>query len=247
MPLQNYQYDTIMREYSKTQSQNRRILEERTQEIYKKIPRIREIDEEVATLSAKKARALLSGESSGLEDLKAAISLLSQERNALLVCNSYPEDYLELPYKCPVCQDTGYVGSQKCTCFKKAEIELLYTQSNLKEILKKENFDHFSFDYYSDTMKNEATGLTERETARRAYDIARGFVRNFDGSFENLFLTVIPVWVRLFFLTVLLMIFWNQHIALCTFPHLICLNCWQTPNSPEIKQKDRNLYLTAIC
>ena len=77
MPLQNYQYDTIMREYSKTQSQNRRILEERTQEIYKKIPRIHEIDEEVATLSAKKARALLSGESSGLEDLKAAISLLS--------------------------------------------------------------------------------------------------------------------------------------------------------------------------
>ena len=45
MPLQNYQYDTIMREYSKTQSQNRRILEERTQEIYEKIPRIREIDE----------------------------------------------------------------------------------------------------------------------------------------------------------------------------------------------------------
>ena len=80
------------------------------------------------------------------------------------------------------------MGSQKCTCFKKAEIELLYTQSNLKEILKKENFDHFSFDYYSDTMKNETTGLTERETAKRAYDIARGFVRNFDDSFENLFL-----------------------------------------------------------
>ncbi len=37
-------------------------------------------------------------------------------------------------------------------------------------------------------MKNEATGLTEMETARRAYDTARGFVRNFDSSFENLFL-----------------------------------------------------------
>ena len=97
MPLQNYQYDTIMREYSKTQSRNRRILEERTQEIYEKIPRIREIDEEVASLSAQKARALLGGESSSMEDLKAAISLLAQERNALLVCNSYPEDYLELP------------------------------------------------------------------------------------------------------------------------------------------------------
>ena len=188
MSLQNYQYDIIMREYSKTQSRNRRLLEERTQEIYEKIPRIKEIDGEVASLSAQKARALLSGESSGLEDLKAAISLLSQERTALLVCNSYPEDYLELPYTCPICQDTGYVGNQKCTCFKKAAIELLYTQSNLKEILKKENFDHFSFDYYSDTMKNEATGLTERETALRAYDIARNFVKNFDDSFENLFL-----------------------------------------------------------
>ena len=188
MPLQNYQYDTIMREYSKTQSRNRRILEERTQEIYEKIPRIREIDEEVASLSAQKARALLGGESSSMEDLKAAISLLAQERNALLVCNSYPEDYLELPYDCPACQDTGYIGSQKCTCFKKAEIELLYTQSNLKEILKKENFEHFSFDYYSDTMRNEATGLTERETAKKAFDTARNFVRTFDTCFENLFL-----------------------------------------------------------
>ena len=36
MPLQNYQYDTIMRQYSKTQSQNRRVQEERTKEIYEK-------------------------------------------------------------------------------------------------------------------------------------------------------------------------------------------------------------------
>ena len=41
MSLQNYQYDIIMREYSKTQSRNRRLLEERTQEIYEKIPRIK--------------------------------------------------------------------------------------------------------------------------------------------------------------------------------------------------------------
>ena len=145
-------------------------------------------ESEVATLSTQKARALLSGQATGTEDLKAAISLLSQERTALLVCNSYPEDYLELPYTCPLCQDTGYVGDKKCICFKKAEIELLYTQSNLKEILKKENFEHFSFDYYSDTMRNEATGLTERETAKKAFDTARNFVRTFDTCFENLFL-----------------------------------------------------------
>ena len=188
MPLHNYQYDTIMREYSRRQAQNRRIQEQHQAQAYQQLPRLREIDEEVATLSARKVRALITGQETGLDDLKNDIALLSQERSALLLSEGYPQDYLEMHYTCPLCQDTGYVGSQKCTCFKKAEIELLYTQSNLKEILEKENFDHFSFDLYSDTITNDSTGLSARETARRAYDIAQTFVRNFDSSFENLFL-----------------------------------------------------------
>ncbi len=56
MPLQNFQYDTIMREYSRRQAQNHRILEEHTAEAYGKIPRLKEIDDEVATLSADKVR-----------------------------------------------------------------------------------------------------------------------------------------------------------------------------------------------
>ena len=51
-----------------------------------------------------------------------------------------------------------------------------------------ENFEHFSFDWYSDTMKNEATGLTARETAKRAYNTARNFVDDFDKRAQNLFL-----------------------------------------------------------
>ncbi len=188
MPLQNYQYDTIMREYHRRQAANRHKLEKRQKEAYEKIPRLKEIDEEVATLSAKKARALLNRTETGVEDLKSAISLLSLERKALLAGNGYPEDYLELSYTCPLCQDTGYIGSEKCVCFKKAEIELLYTQSNLKEILEKENFDHFSFEFYSDTMKNEATGLSALEMAQKAYHTAKDFVKNFDTRFQNLFL-----------------------------------------------------------
>ena len=188
MPLQNFQYDTIMREYSRRQAQNHRILEEHTAEAYGKIPRLKEIDDEVATLSADKVRRLLNGEEKGTSDLKAAIQELSDERITLLVANGFPGDYLEMPYTCPDCQDTGYIGSRKCTCFKKAEIELLYAQSNLNEILEKENFDSFSFDYYSATIKNEATGLSALETARRAYDTAQRFVQDFDHKFENLFL-----------------------------------------------------------
>ena len=64
-----------------------------------------------------------------------------------------------------------------------------YTQSNLTEILKKENFEHFSFDWYSDTIKNEATGLDcPRDRQTRSHDAAVNFVRDFDTRSQNLFL-----------------------------------------------------------
>ena len=60
-------------------------------------------------------------------DLNAAIRDRSQERAALLSMHGYPADYLELTYDCPLCRDTGYInGTQKCACFKKAAVDLLY-------------------------------------------------------------------------------------------------------------------------
>lgn len=186
--MQNIQYDTIMREYNRRQLKNQRDLEERRQKAYREIPRLREIDDEVATCSAAKARSLLTGASTTCDDLKSQIALLAEERTALLLSKGYPADYLEMHYSCPVCEDTGYVGAEKCVCFKKAAIALLYQQSNLQEILEKENFSHFSFDYYSDTITNEATGLTARQTAQNAVQKAKLFVDTFDSSFQNLFL-----------------------------------------------------------
>lgn len=188
MSLQNFQYDIIMRDYNRKQAENRHIQEEHIKEAYEKLPRLKEIDAEVAELSASKARSLLFGNDSGTDDLKRIIFALGQERLEILNEGGYPSDYLELPYTCPQCQDTGYIGSKKCSCFKKAEIELLYAQSNLKEILKKENFAHFSFDYYSDTITNGTTGLSSLELAHRAYNAAKDFVRNFDKKAQNMFI-----------------------------------------------------------
>ena len=188
MSLQNFQYDMIMRDYNRKQAENRYKYEQRVAETYRKLPRLKEIDDEVATLSASKVRALLNGTATSTTDLKKSIAVLRRERETLLTANNYPQDYLEMSYDCPLCQDTGYIDDKKCICFKKAEVELLYAQSNLKEILKKENFEHFSFEYYSDTIKNDSTGLSSLETAQRAYHTAKEFVHNFDRKFQNLFI-----------------------------------------------------------
>ena len=188
MALTNPQYDAIMRMYNERQLRHQREQQEHIRIAYEKIPRLAEIDAEIASLSVRKAKAMLNGDASVDLDLNAAIRDRSQERAALLSMHGYPADYLELTYDCPLCRDTGYInGTQKCACFKKAAVDLLYRQSNVEELLKAENFSQFSLDYYSDSLTSTGTPLTSREAAAAALEKSQAFVRNFGSSFENLF------------------------------------------------------------
>lgn len=188
MALQNSQYDALMRYYQRLQFRNKHELDDRIAKAQAEIPRLAQIDREIASISVKKARILL-GDGSGQDfDLNEQIHALSQERADLLKSHGYPEDYLKMRYTCPLCQDTGYVDNQKCICFQRAISEHLYTQSNIREILKTASFDAFSLDYYPEDMINEATGLTARQTAETALQRSSDFVQNFDQSFDNLFI-----------------------------------------------------------
>ena len=153
MALKNSQYDTIMREYEQKQLHSQDVLNAHYQRVYDCIPEIRDLENAISHLSVQKARNLLEGDETALSSLKEEISMLRQKKSALLSSYGFPEDYLEPSYECADCKDTGYIGSQKCHCFKKATIDLLYTQSNLKEILAKENFNTFSLAYYSENHK----------------------------------------------------------------------------------------------
>lgn len=188
MPLQNSQYDTIMREYDRKQQLHRHEMEERQKEAYEQVPRLLEINQLIATLSVRAVRYRLSEMPTESANCQKEILKLTEERKKLLIAHGYSEDYLMMQYDCPDCKDTGFIDGEKCHCFKKAAVDLLYTHSNLHEILQKENFMHFSFDYYSDTIMNEVTGLTARETAQKAVQEARRFVDTFDQEFHNLFL-----------------------------------------------------------
>ena len=177
-----------MREYSRRQARNMHILARRRAEIARKLPRVGEIDREVAALGSSRLADMLSGRKEGIGSLREEIASLTHEREKILSGAGYPVDFLKLPFTCALCQDTGYVGREKCTCFRKAELSLFYSQSNLGNILERENFSHFSLDYYSDTLSSESTGLTARQTAQKALESAKRFIRNFDTAFENLFL-----------------------------------------------------------
>ncbi len=188
MALNNSQYDTILRTYEQKQLHNRNILDKRQQNVYNKVPEVSLINKEISSLSVKQARKLLEGDENALSELREQVKLLSKQKEALMVQAGFPADYLEPIYDCPDCKDTGYVNNQKCHCFRKAAIELLYTQSNVKNILADENFDTFSFRYYSENHVDPKTGRSSLETMKKAHQAALEFVDTFSTEFRNLFL-----------------------------------------------------------
>ena len=141
MALTNAQYDEIMRGYDKRQLQNKYIHDKRIEEAYRKAPRLREIDSEIASASVRQAYRLMDGDENALAALRLAIEDYKEERAALLSTLGYPLDYFEPIYTCPDCHDTGYIDGQKCHCFKQAIINTVYSQSNIC-LLYTSNTDH---------------------------------------------------------------------------------------------------------
>lgn len=185
--LRNSQYDTILRTYYTRQLEHKHEQDRRINEVYERVPEIAEIDRNIASVSVSQAKKLLSGDNDALDSLKADIAKMSDTRKKLLKDNGYPADYLELQYDCPDCKDTGYIGSKKCHCFEQAAIDLLYTQSNLKEVLAYENFKNFSYDWYSKDITDNATGLTSYDNMRNnVMPACLDFLNCFDSKHGNL-------------------------------------------------------------
>lgn len=84
MPLTNSQYDEIIRAYDARQLKNEHDREERTRYAYIKIPRLREIDDAIATCSVAQAKKLLDGDTMALNTLKEQIASYRSEKKDLL-------------------------------------------------------------------------------------------------------------------------------------------------------------------
>ena len=187
MALTNSQYDQIMRSYESKQRTARLRLEKTKADIYAAVPGIKELEDKIASFSVRQARLLLDGDANALHTLKDQLAKAREKRAALLAQAGFSPDDLMPVYECPDCQDTGYIGNQRCHCFKQAAIDLIYTQSNIKQILETENFDTLTFDFYSDTPVDPSTGRSPLENAKLAAAACHSFVEQFDQTFENLF------------------------------------------------------------
>ena len=179
MNLSAAHFDSIMREYDNQRLENMHGLNARTQAVYDKFPEIKQIDQQISELAEKFATSFTTEGIMSFAQYKEKLSDLRMEKEALLKCYRIEPKELQMQYRCPDCQDTGYIENEKCHCLKQRIIDEMYQQSNLREILNAENFSTLSYRYYDQE---------NMEKMQVAIETCTKFAENFDKTFENILL-----------------------------------------------------------
>lgn len=177
----------IMNEYEDIREKNKKELDKRKQELYAKLPRLKEIDDEMVNLGIRITKAVLMDKENReklLEDLHKKQTDLKIEKAEILTANKYPKDYLQMKYSCKKCKDTGYVGSERCNCLMQKLIAYQYKQFKLSHRIVKENFENFNINYYSNEPIDG--GRSPRENMQHIFMECIKYTKDFEQHNKNL-------------------------------------------------------------
>jgi DNA replication protein DnaC len=131
-------------------NKSRRIYEKQKAEILDKEPRLREIETQFMQLGSLLGVTALSGNAERLSALQTKFDALVKEQNALKAKTEL-KDYAPI---CPICSDTGYVGSALCKCVLKRAKELSFAGLSAEMPIDVCGFSNFSLDYYNGENKD---------------------------------------------------------------------------------------------
>ena len=109
-------YETLRHKEEKEAEAHRR-------EVYAKVPRIKQIDDELAAGSNSELSRIIISDTVDKRDASEQIRnrprcTLNTEKAFLLTDNGFELDYMDIHYECPLCKDTGMLETgEKCQCF----------------------------------------------------------------------------------------------------------------------------------
>lgn len=157
----------IEKEFKKRQQKAKNLKKSRIAEIERIHKGFNELNNQLKMEYPKIPLLALKGQSN-----KEKILDLKKQITDILIKNSYPKDYLENVYECPICKDTG---EGNCDCMAKLEALNLVESSGYGDLIKNAEFKNFDLKYY----KN-------KKQAENALKIAKEFVS--DMNKKNIFL-----------------------------------------------------------
>ena len=101
--------------------------EERRQQVYRDVPEIKTIDENMRDIGIRLAKSLLSSDGTQGANLNEELERLNEDRAIALVENGYDVNHTDPKYRCERCNDTGIAemgGPCDCRELRRGEAEL---------------------------------------------------------------------------------------------------------------------------
>ena len=185
-------YKKIYAEYEADRLRSSKEYKKRLKSLYESYPSIKKIDESLAHNAIKLSKAMIYSDKSDYETklihLQSLNKKLISEKSELIRSFNIVDNFLTDIYKCSLCSDTGYIGTdsiRECKCFKQKKMSTYYKLLGLGEINDDEIFNRFDFEYYSQNIR-DAYGKTPRDRIELIYYTCLNFVENFDRHFINL-------------------------------------------------------------
>lgn len=164
------------------------------QELYRREPRLRELDRAIRGTMAELTQLAVAGQSVAADGPEIAAirernQSLQRERAELLAGLGYGPDALDDVPACPVCKDTGWAGPEMCGCLRElCAQEQLRELTALLNLTEEQSFDRLRLDVYSDQPWEG--GRSPRENMRRVVAVCEGYARQFpDYPLKNLLLS----------------------------------------------------------
>lgn len=136
--------------------------EDRIKEIESKFPEIARVNKILSGTVKEIAQAMTESNVGEIIGKIADKNLEAQKaRRQLLVSFGYPEDYLDVHYKCEKCGDTGFVNGNRCTCLetlaRKYSIEQLHKDCHIAL----NDFSQFDLNVYPEEHRQEMKAILD--------------------------------------------------------------------------------------
>lgn len=194
--MSNEVLNSLLKEYEQKKLKAELDLEKRKEELYKKIPKLQEIENELNNFAILTAKNILLHNPHSLSELQQKSENLKYEKSCILQNAKLPSNYLKPNYECSICEDTGYISNnnyktQMCNCLKQKLLDESFHKSNMTN-LDKENFNTFNENLFSDEIDTTKYrfNISPRENIKNIKQKCLDFVKNFDNpNFNNLLFT----------------------------------------------------------
>ena len=189
MSYSNQTYLKAAQTLEKRRKKAERIQLARKLEISEKIPDISKYEAQLSATGLAVIKAIGMGENA--EEYIAQLSQINlsiqESIKRLLTQNGYPEDYLEIPYTCKKCNDTGFSGGYVCECRKALLKETAMQELASVSASAKCTFENFDVSYYPLPV-DQNLGVSPQNRMKSVAEYCRCYAEDFDSESESLYL-----------------------------------------------------------